>query len=69
MGLKILHTADWHLDSPFGSLEEGLREFLREQLRRIPDLIADLCIRENAMLCCWRETSLTAPPPGRRWTM
>ena len=62
MGLKILHTADWHLDSPFGSLEEGLREFLREQLRRIPDLIADLCIREKCDVVLLAGDIFDGPP-------
>lgn len=50
MGLKILHTADWHLDSPLGSLEEGLRESMASYLRQLPERIADLCIREGCDL-------------------
>ena len=47
MGLKILHSADWHLDSPFGSVGEADRAFLRQESRRIPSLIAQLCRREH----------------------
>ena len=50
MGLKILHSADWHLDSPFAGFSEQQRQFLKEQQRRIPGLIAQLCIRENCDL-------------------
>lgn len=50
MGLKILHTADWHLDSPFGSLPEAQREQLRAAQRRLPGLIADLCLQEHCDL-------------------
>lgn len=46
MGLNILHSADWHLDSPFASLPEENREQLRLAQGRIPDLIAELCRRE-----------------------
>ena len=50
MGLKILHTADWHLDSPFGGFSEEQRRLLREEQRRLPGKIADLCRRENCDL-------------------
>lgn len=50
MGLKILHTADWHLDTPFRGFSEGQRELLREELRKIPGKAADLCRRENCDL-------------------
>ena len=47
MGLKILHSADWHLDSPFAGFSEQQRKFLKEQQRKIPGMIAELCIRES----------------------
>ena len=47
MGLKILHSADWHLDSPFVGFTEQQRQFLQEAQRRIPGKIADLCRRED----------------------
>lgn len=47
MGLKILHSADWHLDAPFGSFTQEQRDFLRRSQRRIPEEIAALCRREN----------------------
>lgn len=50
MGLKILHSADWHLDSPFGGFSEAQRKLLREEQRKIPGKIADLCHRENCDL-------------------
>ena len=43
MGLKILHSADWHLDSPFTSLPGALRAKLRQAQRQLPDLVAELC--------------------------
>lgn len=47
MGLKILHSADWHLDSPFTGFSEAQRQLLREEQRKIPGKIADLCRRED----------------------
>ena len=47
MGLKILHTADWHLDAPFGNFTEEQRQYLKEEQRKLPQKIADLCCREN----------------------
>lgn len=50
MGLKILHSADWHLDAPLSSLEESAREQLRAFLRRLPAMTAELCRRERCDL-------------------
>mgnify|MGYP003295464077 CR=1 FL=1 len=47
MGLKILHSADWHLDSPFASFSEEQRRFLKREQQKIPGKIADLCRSEN----------------------
>lgn len=50
MGLKILHSADWHLDSPFVSFSEEQKEKLREAQRQIPGRIAELCRNEGCDL-------------------
>jgi len=47
MGLKILHSADWHLDSPFAGFTEDQRQFLKEAQQKIPGMIAQLCVRED----------------------
>ncbi len=47
MGLKILHSADWHLDSPFAGFSESQRELLKQEQQKIPGKIADLCRRED----------------------
>ena len=46
MGLKILHSADWHLDSPFASFREDQRENLKKAQREIPGKIAMACRQE-----------------------
>lgn len=47
MGLKILHSADWHLDSPFQGFSESQRQFLKEAQRQIPGKITQLCHQED----------------------
>lgn len=48
MGLKILHTADLHLDSPFAAFPEAARERLRAAQLRLPELLVSACRREGA---------------------
>lgn len=50
MGLKILHSADWHLDSPLTGFRPEQREFLKEELGRIPRKMAQLVRREGCDL-------------------
>lgn len=50
MGLKMLHSADWHLDSPFRGFTEAQRRLLKQKQRKIPGMIADLCRREECDL-------------------
>lgn len=50
MGLKILHSADWHLDSPFAGFTDRQARYLKAEQRKIPDKIAALCRRENCDL-------------------
>ena len=50
MGLKILHSADWHLDAAFVSFSEEQRQHLRRAQAQIPGKIADLCRREGCDL-------------------
>lgn len=47
MGLKILHSADWHLDSPFTGFSPEQRIFLKQELLKIPEKVADICRREG----------------------
>lgn len=47
MGLKILHSADWHMDFPFAGYDSLRQEYLKQELKKIPGKIAALCRREN----------------------
>ena len=48
--MKILHSADWHLDAPMTGHTEEETQALRRQLRRIPEKIARLCKAESCDL-------------------
>ena len=50
MGLKILHSADWHLDSPFAGFTPEQQNYLKREQKKIPGKIADLCRREGCDL-------------------
>jgi DNA repair exonuclease SbcCD nuclease subunit len=48
--MKILHSADLHLDSPFGGHSPEQTDFLRQQLLEVPDKIVARCKEENCDL-------------------
>ena len=50
MGLKILHSADWHLDSPFAGFGDAQRQQLRQEQLAIPGKLAELCRQEGCDL-------------------
>ncbi len=49
--IKILHSADWHLDAPLGGFTHAQKEFLRKKMLKLPDMIADIAIREECQIC------------------
>ncbi len=44
--IKILHSGDWHLDSPLQGKTEAQAAFLRQELMKIPGKIAAVCEKE-----------------------
>lgn len=48
--MKILHSADWHLDAPMTGKTEEQAHFLRQELGKIPEKIAALAKAENCDL-------------------
>lgn len=48
--MKILHSADLHLDAPFTGRSDAQTRLLRQALERVPGQLADLCRRENCDL-------------------
>ena len=49
--MKILHTADWHMDAPLREFNDIQRRELRAAMLALPGQIADLCIREGCDIC------------------
>ena len=45
--MKFLHSADWHLDSPFSGRTPAQRDVLRKAQLKIPRLVADVCRKEG----------------------
>lgn len=45
--MKLLHSADWHLDSPLNGWSPEETAFLRSQLLKIPDKVTSLCRSEQ----------------------
>ena len=45
--MKILHSADWHLDSPFSGRTPEQQAILKAALRRVPGKVTELAKREN----------------------
>lgn len=45
--MKLLHSADWHLDSPLVGRTEAQSAYLRKELLKIPDKVVSLCKTEG----------------------
>lgn len=50
MGIKLLHTADWHLDSPFRGFSREQRQVLRSAQWEIPERIGEILRQEGCRL-------------------
>lgn len=48
--MKILHSADWHLDSPLVGKSAEFADMLRKELLQIPDRVAAVCTAEGCDL-------------------
>lgn len=49
--IKILHSADWHLDAPLQGRTPEQHSALRKALLSVPEKLAALCRQENCDLC------------------
>ena len=45
--IKLLHSADWHMDAPLRALAPEQAKLVREEMLRLPGRIAQLCRREG----------------------
>ncbi len=48
--MKLLHSADWHLCSPISGRSEAHSAYLRAELLKLPEKVADLCRKEGCDL-------------------
>lgn len=48
--IKLLHSADWHLDAPLRQFSPEQRKILREKQLALPGMISDLALREGCDL-------------------
>ena len=48
--IKLLHTADWHLDAPMSGVSEAIACALQKENRKLPEKIAKLCKEEGCDL-------------------
>ena len=48
MGLKVLHSGDLHLDSPFSGFPEDQRQLLLASQRKLPEELTRLCGEQKA---------------------
>ncbi|MBR2048248.1 MAG: metallophosphoesterase [Oscillospiraceae bacterium] len=48
--IKILHSADWHMDATLRAFTPEQRIALRREMLALPGKIADICIREDCDL-------------------
>lgn len=48
--IKVLHSADWHMDAPLRHFPTEQRAFLRKKMLALPGQIADVCAREGCDL-------------------
>lgn len=62
--MKILHSADLHLDTPFTGHSEAKSAFLRRKLAEVPQKLADLCRREQCDMMLLSGDLFDGP-----WTM
>lgn len=60
--IKLLHSADWHLDSPFTGRREA--PLLQRQLLSIPERVAELCRRESCDLLLLSGDLFDGTPSG-----
>ena len=40
--IKILHSADWHLDAPMSGHSQEAADYLRSQQKKLPEKIVKL---------------------------
>ena len=63
--MKLLHSADWHLDAPLQGHSETRTAQLQEALLRLPYQVVEAARAQQCQLSSWRAIFLTGLPPRR----
>jgi len=66
MGLKILHSADWHLEGSFSGFSPRLREHLKGCQKSIPKRVGELIAREGCDLALLAGDIFDSPHPKKQ---
>lgn len=66
MGLKLLHSADWHLGSPFASFPEEQRQLLIREQKLLPGKVTEILRQEKCDLVLLAGDIFDGNP-GREW--
>ena len=61
--IKVMHSADWHLDAPMVGHTPEDAEFLRQEQRKIPAKIAQLCRMRSCSLLLLSGDLFDGPHP------
>lgn len=69
MGLKILHSADWHLGAAFASFSPEQRQYLLQQQKQLPGKIACLVREQGCALVLLAGDLFDGPHPGSDWVV
>ena len=64
--IRIIHAADFHLDSPFQGLSAAKAALRREEQRELLSALAGLAVEESADLMLLSGDLLTARTPITR---
>lgn len=48
--MRILHSADWHLDAPVVTQNPEQAQLIREELRKLPQRVAELCRKRDCQM-------------------
>lgn len=65
MGLKILHSADWHLEAAFSGFRPELRSYLKQMHRTLPERVGAVIAREDCDLVLLAGDLFDSPHPGK----
>lgn len=62
--IKILHSADWHLDAPMSGHSQEVTDYLRKGSRKLPQKLLQLCRAEQCDLLLLSGDLFDGQPSG-----